>query len=455
MTKSKNTKRALLASVLSMFLCVAMLIGSTFAWFTDSVTNGKNKIVAGNLDIELYHTNGNVTEEEQVEADTPLFVNADGTDILWEPGVMVYENFTVKNVGSLALKYLLNINAVKFNTVKGTDQSLKDVLKVAILDEAFSGDRDAAKELTFDKTIADFAKSGNLVPLKSATETAKAEETYAIVIYWEPSAVDNDYNLNNGKTSSDGGELFIDLGVDLFATQDTVENDSFDNQYDADALKEVATAEDLTGAIKPGANILLSDNIALADALVIDQDGVTINLNGKELTLGAAMQVTGENVTIKNGSIKRPDGTTYSAEGSTYAYGLELNGVNTTIANVMIDSGINVSGYDADNAVKPGVSAKIENCSITLDYAEAAYAICARGEASVDVKNVVITKNQEGTANYYFFVEGDTEQASASSMTTYNMEYNSTCGTAESDPSGVEPEDWIPDENDFEDPFGD
>ena len=53
MTKSKNTKRALLASVLSMMLCLAMLIGSTFAWFTDSVTSGKNTIVAGNLDVEL------------------------------------------------------------------------------------------------------------------------------------------------------------------------------------------------------------------------------------------------------------------------------------------------------------------------------------------------------------------------------------------------------------------
>ena len=53
MTNSKNTKRALLASVLSVVLCCAMLVGSTFAWFTDSVTSGKNQIVAGNLDVEL------------------------------------------------------------------------------------------------------------------------------------------------------------------------------------------------------------------------------------------------------------------------------------------------------------------------------------------------------------------------------------------------------------------
>ena len=53
MTNSKHTKRALLASILSVVLCVAMLVGSTFAWFTDSVTSGNNKIVAGNLDVEL------------------------------------------------------------------------------------------------------------------------------------------------------------------------------------------------------------------------------------------------------------------------------------------------------------------------------------------------------------------------------------------------------------------
>lgn len=53
MTNPKQTKRALLMSLLSLLLCCAMLIGSTFAWFTDSVTSGNNKIIAGNLDIEL------------------------------------------------------------------------------------------------------------------------------------------------------------------------------------------------------------------------------------------------------------------------------------------------------------------------------------------------------------------------------------------------------------------
>ena len=51
----KVTKRALFLSFVSMFLCFTMLIGTTYAWFTDSVSSGMNTIVAGNLDVELYN----------------------------------------------------------------------------------------------------------------------------------------------------------------------------------------------------------------------------------------------------------------------------------------------------------------------------------------------------------------------------------------------------------------
>ena len=175
--KNKSTKHALLASVLSIVMCFAMLIGSTFAWFTDEVKTGMNKIVAGNLDVELYHSNGNVTEEK-VDETTKLF----GNDILWEPGVMVYENFTVKNEGTLALKYRLTLNS-NFNLVDG--KSLKDVLKVAVIEGAFDGDRATAQALTFDKTLADFEQTGVLA-------AGAGGDTYAIVIYWEPSDRDND-----------------------------------------------------------------------------------------------------------------------------------------------------------------------------------------------------------------------------------------------------------------------
>ena len=53
---SKNTKRALVSSALAMLVCVALLIGTTFAWFTDTASTGVNKIQSGSLDVELEYS---------------------------------------------------------------------------------------------------------------------------------------------------------------------------------------------------------------------------------------------------------------------------------------------------------------------------------------------------------------------------------------------------------------
>ena len=112
MTQSKSTKRALVTSVLAMLVCAAMLIGSTFAWFTDSAASGKNKIVAGNLDVELeyaaeFNDEGTVKTWSPVDADVSLFseFEKDGvTKNLWEPGHTEAVYLKVRNAGTLALK---------------------------------------------------------------------------------------------------------------------------------------------------------------------------------------------------------------------------------------------------------------------------------------------------------------------------------------------------------------
>ena len=55
MENSKSTRRALLTSVLALLMCVTMLVGATFAWFTDTASTGVNKIQAGNLDLEVQY----------------------------------------------------------------------------------------------------------------------------------------------------------------------------------------------------------------------------------------------------------------------------------------------------------------------------------------------------------------------------------------------------------------
>ena len=62
MTSSKSTKRALVSSALAILMCVAMLIGTTFAWFTDTASTAVNKIQAGTLDVQLLDGQGNSLE---------------------------------------------------------------------------------------------------------------------------------------------------------------------------------------------------------------------------------------------------------------------------------------------------------------------------------------------------------------------------------------------------------
>ena len=237
LNKKGNTKSALIMSVLSLVICCLMLIGTTFAWFTDSASTGINNIIAGNLDMELLHSNG-VVKDEYVTENTKLFVNSKGEEMLWEPGAVCYENLTVSNVGNLALQYKLSINVGAYNTVfvNGTDKSLKDVLKVAVVKDGFSGDRLSAQSLEFT-SISSFEKEG---VLPAGNDSA---DVYGIVIYWEPGTDDNDYNLNNSRVSDDGQPLYIDMGLRVIATQTPYEYDSYDNQYDKQAWDSLMEEE--------------------------------------------------------------------------------------------------------------------------------------------------------------------------------------------------------------------
>ena len=109
MISGKNTRRTLLASGLSVLLCIALLMGTTFAWFTDSVTSGSNKIVAGNLDVELEYWDG--TNWQTVTENTNLFKPTEGDNAaLWEPGHTEYVQLRIRNAGTLALKYSFEVN---------------------------------------------------------------------------------------------------------------------------------------------------------------------------------------------------------------------------------------------------------------------------------------------------------------------------------------------------------
>lgn len=247
----KHTKHKLLSSIATLFVCLAMFIGSTYAWFTDSASTGVNKIQAGNLDLVVEHKNAKVSTYETIEEKTNLFKDADGNAMKWEPGAMSWETFKVSNAGSLAFKYVLQTNITAFNKVSGTEKTLKDVLKVRVIPgsnlTAPTRESVAAMDWSTTDTLDSFVKGdGKLYP--DGTEGQVSSEEFQVIVYWMPSANDNDWNVNNGKTTSDNNPLFIDFGIKVLATQLEHESDSFDNTYDKNATfsESITTTVDNT-----------------------------------------------------------------------------------------------------------------------------------------------------------------------------------------------------------------
>ena len=241
--KMKSTKRSLLVSVLAITLCLAMLLGTTYAWFTDSVQSGVNRIVAGNLDVEMLYKSQlegaqweNVTE---APASNPgFFVNKTGEKILWEPGVVSVASFKVESVGTLALKYKFATNVADGNNADSA-KKLSEVIKAVVIDgEQTYATREAAIAAGGEnfQSLSTFKKNGFLSAkdgsFSEGGNTYDDNDIFTVILYWAPTENDNDYNMNN---LNQGKEMWIDFDVSLFATQYTVESDSFDKLYDKDA----------------------------------------------------------------------------------------------------------------------------------------------------------------------------------------------------------------------------
>lgn len=244
----KKTGKSFYAALMAMVLCCAMFMGTTYAWFTDTVANKNNRIVSGVLDIELYQVTPE--GETKVTGDTDFFEG-----IKWEPGVVYYKNLTIKNEGDLALKYELAFNWGDYNKIEG--KSLKDVLKVAVVEGHIEGTGDGARVAALDKaTTAEWkglsTKLKGGMDGKTVTEGVEiiAEDKFAVIVYWEPTDSDSNYNVSNGRQTSDGAPLYVKLGLTLAAAQNGVETDSFGTAgYDSAALFPVTDGESFLAAL--------------------------------------------------------------------------------------------------------------------------------------------------------------------------------------------------------------
>lgn len=265
---SKNTKRALLTSVLAMAVCLAMLVGSTFAWFTDTATTGINKIQSGNLDVELEYSK-DFAEWKKVDNTTKVF--EDSTE--WEPGRTEVVYLRVKNAGNLALKYTLGLGNVyesRGKNVAGDFYYLSNFVKMGAVEATAAFENRAAAIGAVDP-VADTFKALGEKGVVGATLNSGAAKTYAMVVYM-PTEVGNEANPKN---KDPYWAAKLSFGVSVNASQATVENDSFDNMYDKKAPTVLTKFSTLKGTHEITENMQANGRTGAVETLQDAQ--VTIN----------------------------------------------------------------------------------------------------------------------------------------------------------------------------------
>ena len=346
MTSSKSTKRALISSTLAILMCVAMLIGTTFAWFTDTASTAVNKIQAGNLEIELQmkDNNGNWVN---AEGKTLGWVAKDGRaqdQILWEPGC-TYKLPTLKitNKGNLALQFKILVNNIS------GDMDLLNALEFtctyAPFNEAMAYEpvtiqgsdiADLPFELPGEPNVAsnaeEFGITGSMLPDSGYDDTYEANVAYYTIEAHMKEEAGNEYQ----------GKALENLSVTVVATQIAgFEKDSFDDLYDRYAQYPDVTVVQLAAGDETAVNNALKDAIAAAktaDAAtgkptptqIVLPSNTTVCLDSGEATpaqgLTSDIKITGDKTTTvklqntnpgSEGSLSYQDGANLTFQGIT------------------------------------------------------------------------------------------------------------------------------------------
>lgn len=331
MKKNRSTKRALIGSAMSLILCITMLLGTTFAWFTDTASTSVHKIEAGTLKVEL------VDENDKPLTEALNWVKAEdgkNEEILWEPGASYQlQSFKIKNDGNLALKYKLQI--------AGIEEGNAELLK--------------ALDFTF--------KEGDTTFEIPKEEGHLAANTTSGLITISAKMKENAGNEYQGMTV-DG------IAITVVAAQDTVENDSQNNQYDKDATYPVSSQKELDEAvanapentvvvIPPTTSMKLSENTIISNGVTLSGAGVDQTTLETEIK---NYEVASDNVTIKNITI---DGTKVSEIDNNGA--IVFNGNNAVLDNVkVVGGGGNTYGHGVRVDVKSeSGSSTIKNSTIS------------------------------------------------------------------------------------------
>ena len=385
MENSKSTRRALLTSVLALLMCVTMLVGATFAWFTDTASTGVNKIQVGNLDIKVeYRTTAN-GDWNTLDNATDLF-GAEGT--LFEPGHTRVVELRITNAGNLALKYKIGMNVVSETAGTNKDSNpykLSEYLKVATSPIQQYDPNAGPHDVSYLMEQLIFAK-GNVLAWEHRDfanfELDKNERNHVLdlqpgdaqvlgIKVYMPESVGNEANaISTEKAAS------INFGLNVVATQYTTESDSYGTQYDKDAkypdvaYTQASTQEELNAALnnptdangtptskiavdlKKGSYTLPGDKMGNKEISIAGTKDTVIDLKASTAAHNASITMEGVTVESTNGNytgIQHAAATIFKdcvIKGQPFLYAKDAQYINCTFEQDSSDA-YNVWTYGA------------------------------------------------------------------------------------------------------------
>ena len=314
----KKTKTALFHSALALLLCVSMLIGSTFAWFTDGVSSSRNVITAGNLDLEMYWT-------DDLNSGNWHNVEEDGHNTIfsydnWEPGYTDVKYIKLVNAGALALNYelaltpqngvgklaeVINVYFAEGGVPVAQRQDLQSLQAIGLLSNVLNGGATADGTLLAAEQYSPLHPSGEVIVTVAMNMLTTAGNVYQ---------------------NEDAG-LFT---ITAIATQAPFESDSFGSDYDAAAeLPAILTSGTVSGAVTPVDGKVPQGGLTLNGGSISARipEGVKVEDGVSELTLKVTpLKNTTSDITVVNDEILIPvdvhiDGV---AEGNTVPIQIDL-----------------------------------------------------------------------------------------------------------------------------------
>ena len=306
MKTKQTTKHALWASVTAIALCMVMLVGTTFAWFTDTASTGVNRIEAGNLKIKLMYSK-DMTSWVEATADTPLFDD----NALWEPGYTQIAYLKVVNTGSLALKYDVTTNSYDKERGKNAAGNLfyiDQYLKVGLAETETAFKNRSAAIAAISGSEKSMAKELRISKDWAVLEAGAESKPFAVVVYM-PTTVGNEANnVQSWRHPSLKG-----FGLVVNATQATVESDSFGKTYDEKAPTTITNVSFSSGTHEITENVQGNGSFGAVQAegtaqITVNADVYAVYANKAAMAVEAGGTST---ITINGGDFRQvgvPDG---------------------------------------------------------------------------------------------------------------------------------------------------